>query len=111
MPKKLFIELELNQKGRDKKTGKEFLWDRFSVLCGAIRVTLNISGTPRDAIVQQLEKGVQLELHTKEEQFESEDGTINSYDKIFVLIDGEEVPVKAKDSYGKKLILKYLKTE
>ena len=110
MPKKLFLELEENQKGRDKRTGKEFIWDRFSVLCGAIRVTLNISGTPRDAIVQQLEKGVKLEVLTKEDTFESEDGT-NTYDKIYVLIDDEEVPIKAKDSYGKKLILKYLKSE
>jgi hypothetical protein len=60
--------------------------------------------------MDSLAKGQKLVIKTEVISGEGEDGPF-SYDQLYVDISGDQIPIKAADRTGKKLINKYLKSE
>jgi len=104
--------LEKDLIGTDYKNGgKQFKYDRLYTEVNKIKVALSSKGTARDVIEQAFQSGQKLFLSVKRDTITKDNGTLIEYDQLFTKFMGEEVPLKAQDNFGKKLILKALQTE
>lgn len=109
---RLELQVERNVVGTDfKNGGKQFKFDRLFTTVNKIQVVLQAKGTARDVVEQAFQNNQKLFLGQKRETITKDDGTIVEYDQLYTEYMGEQVPVKAQDNFGKRLIIKALQTE
>ena len=108
----LVLDVERDVIGIDfKNGGKQFKFDRLYTEVNKIKVALTAKGTARDVVEQAFQNKLKMFLGVKRETITKDDGSLIEYDQIYTTILGEEVPLKAMDNFGKKLILKALQSE
>ena len=108
----LELKVEKDVIGTDfKNGGKQFKFDRVYTEVNKIKVALTVKGTARDALEQAFQNNQKLFLGVKKETSNKDDGSLFEYDQIYFEYMGEQVPVKAQDSFGKRLIIKALQSE
>lgn len=108
----LVLNVEKDVIGTDfKNGGKQFKFDRVYTEVNGIKVAVTVKGTARDVLEQAFQNNKKLFLGVKRESIEKDDGTLIEYDQIYFDYAGEQVPVKAQDSFGKRLIIKALQSE
>ena len=107
--KPLVLQVEKDVQATDRKTGKNFVFDRIFVVVNGLKISLKAIGTAYEVIHEQLETGGLLSLQTRVNEYDKEDGSKASYDQLYVELFGEIIPVKS-DKLGKQLINKYLQT-
>lgn len=108
------LELKVSRDlvGTDYKNGgKQFKYDQLYTEVNKIKVVLQAKGTARDVIEQALQSNAKLMLGVKREVITKDDGTLVEFDQIYTVYSGEQVPLKAFDTFGKKLIIKALQSE
>lgn len=111
MPKKLELVIERDVKVTDFKTGKAFTYDRLTTEINKMKIVVHSKGTARDLLDQAFASGAKLYLNVVKAKVDKDDGTSIEYDQLFTEYQGIEIPLKALDSLGKKLIIKALQTE
>ena len=106
---KLFIKKERDVLGTDR-TGKKFKFDRVVTNINGRSFSLKSKGSAYEVLNDMLDKNEKLELfHKKDEYTDFNTGEIKEKDMIYVLDpDGDELEVKAIDSYAKNKIIKAL---
>ena len=113
MQKELKIDYYKDLEGKERQTGRVFKYDAFGVIVNGIKVYFKPQGrTAWDMFLNAIHDKQDLVLKTEVGSFTDEETKeTRTYDSLYVEVDNEHIPVKAVDSFGKRLILKYLKTE
>ena len=107
----LLVKFFQGVEGKERATGKKFTYDAFGVQCNKMTVYFKPKGrTAWDLFLQAIAEKKDLYVQSEKAVYVSEDGVEKEYESLFVLYDEEKIPVNAIDSFGKKLILKALKS-
>ena len=107
---KLFLEKEKDVIGTDKQ-GRKFKFDRLITKINGRPYSVKVkSGSAFDTLNGMFEKSEKIELHHKIGDYEDfNTGEIKNKDVIYVVDpDGDDLEVKAADSYAKTKIIKAL---
>lgn len=107
----LLVKFYPQVQGKEKGTGKVFHYDAFGVSINSMTVYFKPKGrTAWDMFLQAIQAGDVLHVQSETAIYTKEDGTEQEYESLYVEYHGEKIPVNAIDSFGKKLILKALKS-
>jgi len=111
--KQLAVKYYKDLEGTERQSGRKFKYDAFGVEVNGINIYFKPQGrTAWDMFLNALHGSKPLVLRTEIGEFTDEESKeVRQYDALYVEVDGEHIPVKAVDSFGKKLILKFLKSE
>jgi len=111
MSKQLELYHESSVKGKDPKTGREFLYDRSYVQVNGLKIMVKPKGqTAYGRFIELIDSKQKLVIMTEQFEYTNDQGA-QTTDTLYILDGEEHLPVVASDSYGKRLMLKYLKSE
>ena len=106
---KLLLQIVEQVKGRNFRTGEKFAFDKLEVVVNGIHIKLKASGTAYEVVYGAVRDGQSIYLETKKGVYiDSETGAEKEYDAFYTLFNGDEVPLKVADPYGKTLVLRAL---
>lgn len=110
MPKSLKINTS-KESGTDKRSGRNFTYDNHYVEVNNLKIAVVPKGsTAWQQFLNLIESGANLSLLHEVVTYAQQDGTTKDIDSLYIEIDGEHLPMTTKDSYGRSLVLKYLKS-
>jgi len=105
----LLLQMVSKVQGRNFKTGEKFAFDKLEVVVNGIHIKLKAKGTAYEVVYGAVRDGQELYLFTKKDKYQdSVTGADVEYDAFYTIYDGDEVPVKVGDPYGKTLVLRAL---